>query len=213
MTRPTLLRTFFLAATLVTVPMFANLSAATLTTFTDRPTFLAAASGVVVSDNLNSIVADMVQPADAGLFSVSAAGTNAGSIGIEAFDPSGDDIRGLDRSVNGTTYLSGRVDGTVITLDFDSVLEGFAFEGESTQNSPVNLNIAGQTVLVSQDGFFGVLSDMPFNQLTIDGTDGAFGLDNFDFAQVAVPEPASIAVWALLGLAGFTYCLRGRWKK
>lgn len=203
-----------LVAVAVSILFIGQASAATLTTFTDRPTFLAAASGIVISEDLNSIVSDIDTqpgpPIDVGPFSMSAVGPEAGNNGIDA-SPFGN-VGGNNRNVDGTTYLNGDINvaGTVITLSFDSLLEGFAFEGESTQDGPVNLNIAGATVTVPSDGFFGVISDMPFNSLTIDGGDGAFGLDNFDLAQTAVPEPGSIVIWTLLGFVGIVFALRRR---
>lgn len=190
--------------------------AATLTVFTDLNDFLDAAPGPVVFEDFNSIGSDIdtlpATPIDVGPFTVSSSGPSAGNIGVDF--PSGDATSpgGFDRNVDGTTYLYGDVnEGQTLTLEFEKALQGIGFEGESTQNGPVNLNIAGEAVTVSDDGFFAVISDEPFESLDINGGDGAFGLDNFSLAQTEVPEPASVAIWSLLGLAAAGFAYR-RWR-
>ncbi|MEW4487213.1 hypothetical protein AB1L42_03980 [Thalassoglobus sp. JC818] len=186
-------------------------------TFTDRTAWQNAVTTFSVVD-FNNFTSDhnlgTSGSFDAGPFTLSAVGPWASDNGIEAYDPSPTNIQsvGQDRNIDGTTYFSGDTDdGTVITIDFDGSITAFGFDYTSMNGGiPFESFKVGafEFSFPSSSGFFGIVETSlnSFNQITIQGDDGAWGADNFSYSAApnltaAVPEPASIAIWGI-ALAG-----------
>lgn len=125
--------------------------------------------------------------------------------------------------VNGSTELFGRVDDTTFGGTFNRIhfpFQVISFGGDffsTTSGDGLVVSFAGESLLFSDylengNGFLGVISDVPFNQITFTPAGlplgEGFNLDNISFH--AVPEPSTCA---LLILALFVRLVRSRRKR
>ncbi len=126
------------------------------------------------------------------------------------------------RSVNGSTYVMGaQPAGETWMIEFDTPIQAFGWEYASIA-SGVEWEVetasgVTETVQLPQNSnhypgdpkFFGVVNsdDDAFTKINLKSTDGGFGVDNFVFAEVAVPFEFSTA-WATTCFLALMGCFR-----
>jgi hypothetical protein len=153
--------------------------------------------------------------ANASIPSIAATPVLSGSNGVGFGDPSGDQANGA----NTTPYLSTGSFGSV-TLEFAaSTYFGILWGSVDSYNDIAFYDAVGNligSVISGNDAFspavgnqgvngtayVNFVSDVPFTSVVLT-SNGSFA---FEFDNVAignVPEPATIAVWSILGLLGF----------
>lgn len=212
-----------MAAILASAP--AVPAAAAVTTFTSLEAFLAATPAATTVETFNG------RPTG----SLPSPGPVINASGFKGFGITGvrnGDYIGINHgltvgTVDGTDFLgwSGIDDGTgpAFTFTFDAPITAFAFDYNDRDGSDAyQVSLAGQVFAnppfsgFTGSGFFGVVSDTPFNTVTfshsiVGGILEPFGIDNVrsNVFAAPVPEPAS---WAMM-IAGFGLvggALRGR---
>jgi hypothetical protein len=118
-------------------------------------------------------------------------------------------------NINGTPFVdgfTGGAPGAIVTIDFNGqTANAFGADWVSPGSGAgikfaINNDEASLLPLGSGSGFFGVVSDLPFNSVAIlrDGTSGIFAevWSGDDFSFSVVPEPATgLACW--FGLLAF----------
>ena len=110
-------------------------------------------------------------------------------------------LQGVQRDVDMTLEL---LDDMLSVLDSDSVLDIYANSGTPSQPQSVSFDLSGNILTANEDFFLRL-------NVTGQGPGNNAGFDNLNvtgiISSAAVPEPASIALWSLigLGLAGFGY--------
>lgn len=201
----------YLAAAAVLVAATPGL--ATVTSFTDRAGFEAAA-GTLVTQDFNGVAADTSFNNQTRAFAgFTVRGDDplnqAGGNNYIDVPPLNDALSPANFSVDGTTLLNAVVfpNSTSVTFTFNRAITAVGFDTRRMQNLPtlMQIGVAGETIIPGVLPFFlGFVSDTPFTTLTFSGQAGAqfgdsFSIDNFSFSANAVPEPAS---WAML-IAGF----------
>ncbi len=122
-------------------------------------------------------------------------------------------------AVNGSRELRARIstdfpnDPSSIDVQFLASVLGIGadFVG-TTDGALLTMTVAGETIQFDQhlsgsgDGFLGVISDTPFNVLTLATESStlsgeAFALDDVSFGPNVIPEPTTFLVWSPLGLS------------
>ena len=189
----------------------------TVTTYTDRTSFNAAA-GPVSGQDFNGFATDATfqnVPLKVGDFTIVGTGTaqlNRNFVDVSPFLFS---THGTGDGSPFADILVAAAGGADVTLSFLSpILAWGADFGDLSQGNVqrTSINFGGMTLVPTSTSqtavrFFGFVSSTPFSSLTFSstGTNDGFGIDNvsYAFANAApmpgVPEPAT---WAML-LAGF----------
>jgi hypothetical protein len=119
------------------------------------------------------------------------------------------DLQTSQRDVDFTAEL---LDSAMTLLDSDTVLDIYANTGTADQPQGVSFDFSGNTLLAGESYLLRLTASGQ-------GVGNNAGIDNFtlsgQLSPAAVPEPASIAIWSLVGLAlagfGF-YRVRRRTK-
>lgn len=209
------MRTGGLAAAMVLAAGFSqSAAAATYTIFTDRTAFLAASGATAVETFNNQPETEFRNGSrDAGAFAL---------VDFHNRNTAGS-TRISQRSNVGGRLIDGTTQVEILAYEFSSFLEGNvalrydapvrAFGADfiaANTTSRVNLKIDGQSFVreAGQNGFFGVVADADFSDITVTlrlGQNDFVAFDNVTYASSvsAVPEPAT---WAMMvggfGLAG-----------
>jgi hypothetical protein len=170
---------------------------AAITTYTDLTTYQAALSATEEIENFNSATVgnftDPINVTGFNFFRITGH-TDGDNVGIFAGTVGG--------NIDATQYLgwNGSGNGPTYTFIFDAVVTAFAFQWRDTDPTDVYRLVVTVNGVTSQycdppfststgTGFFGIISDVPFTQATIEnqaygGTVDDFGLDNFRMAPV-----------------------------
>lgn len=201
---------------------FSSLQAA-ITTYTDLSAYQAALSGATeeIEDFNSATVGDFSDPInETGFNFFSITGNTSGdNVGIKAGAGSG--------NIDGTQYIGwgdGSGVGPTLNFIFDENIFAFAFQWRDTDGSDVYRLVVTEDGTTSQyynppfstgtgTGFFGIISDDSFSQVTIEtqaygGHVGYFGLDNFRMAPANV-TPASIPTLSEWGMIIMSLILAG----
>ena len=182
------LKSLFVALSFIVV----SVSNASLITYTDRATFEAALSSFSV-DDYTDITAGYLTFLDRGEYSVTSGGmygcVNApGSCGPQP--PAGDGI--------GLFHYSGND-----TFTFDVAINGFGFDYGQTASTHATKPIIDGVISSGLQGFFGFIFDVAKTTVVLNQNSNYLITDNLTFGVTAVPEPSTLAIFALgmIGLA------------
>ena len=197
----------FLASAIIALAFAGNCSAATIDFedayfalgYTGKPTNFYAAQGLTIPNtNYFGILA-----------------------GVSRGDPGNFDLEGT----NGPASLAVNTIGHVIDLNFDTTVDLSLDLGiDFGETSDITVNTYNNGQLISSNpmsltdtlnnglGTWYPLAWSGVDRVELQATSGwrAWAIDNLQFAPVAVPEPASIAIWSALGVAGFIGARRRR---
>ncbi|MEM1379388.1 MAG: LPXTG cell wall anchor domain-containing protein [Pseudomonadota bacterium] len=181
---------------------------ASLTIFTDRDAFVAALGGSLVEENFEGLLIDTYfadQAVHFDGFSVGYSGILRGPL-FNLID-TGTPVA-VNNPFNSNALVGTVLPNEVVEIAFTSSVHAFggnwARINDSAQRSV--FEVAGQTVNpgIDLDGFFGVLSDDPFDTFRVAGValSEGFGLDDALFANLdptdssEVPVPAAGLLFA-----------------
>lgn len=197
-------------------------SAATITTYTDRASF-AAAAGTTATETFNSYVNDVSFGASSisvgpMTLSASLASGSANLIDVPPFTTNEANVDGTP-SLNVLT-LNGTTPGTM-TITFSSPITAFGADFSQFNDEIPRTQIVIDLVstlspptTTGQTSFFGFVSDTAFTTVTfVAAFDAdAFGIDNVTYSTATTaptPEPATLALLGA-GLAGLGALRRKR---
>ena len=206
----------FLCGIVLAASIPAVSQAATVTVFTDRAAFLAATFDVA-TENLNSVTEDRAfndgTPETVGALTFSQINASTGGF-IDAAPVTFPGAFGIDETV--ASFFVG-FDSASITLTEEVTAFGGDWASLNTPGSQ-RFNINGEEIApaptAADNGvvqFYGFISDMPFDVVTITGVSGqgdGFTGDNFVFGT-AVPLPATLPLM-LVGMGLFAALRRPR---
>ena len=169
-------------------------NAATITAFSDRTAFEAAA-GSLTTETFDGYTSDQSfngTTFDVGDFTLSSDETAVRNI-IDALP-----VDGNGESIDGTTYLSYYLRRTTATITFDTAITAIGFDQQYFGNGEDVSSISvldGQFLdgLIGTSGsFFGLISDTPFTTVLFSSiiNDG-FSVDNLSYGGSTSTEPPS----------------------
>lgn len=167
-------------------------------------------------------------------FATFMAALNGAPITTQTFDTAqtfvlGDNAyNGMTFRVTGTTVGGNSVSGGILNGDeftntsvdylFGAPITaiGATFNGARTANG-INWVVDGNVVSIFSaspgTGFFGIISTVPFSFVDVNGgatPNEIYSLDNLVYANNAVPEPGTLGLLAVGGLAGWRLVRRRR---
>lgn len=188
--------------------------AQTVTAYTDRSLF-GAAAGQLVTQTFNTFTSDTSFqniPLSLGDFSIVGTGTAQSNRNFVDVSPFMFATQGTGDGSPFAALLVAAAGGSEVTVSFLSPITAWGADfGDISQGNVqrTSINLAGTSYVPASTGqtavrFFGFVSDTPFSTVTFrsTGTNDGFGIDNVSYAAsvaAAVPEPAT---WAML-IAGF----------
>ncbi len=187
-------------------------------TYTDRPTFDAAASPTDVED-FNTFVSDVFfdpTPLDVGAFTMSVVGadplrTPSNNVDVPPFVFTDNNI---DGTPTGRITVENQSAGTLLSvfLTFDAPIKSFGADFYSLNNTfnrtrivAAGEQISPPTTSGDQLRFFGFVSDTEFSIVEFQANSGqldGFAMDNITFGPIPEPTTLTLAAFALLGLVG-----------
>ncbi len=127
---------------------------------------------------------------------------------------------GWSLSVNGSPQASiWAFDDRIVDMVFDAPVLGFGGDMQAYNNLSLNVDLnlgtAGTAMWDAPSGatFIGIVSNTPFTTARFsDGGDSTqtWGWDNIQGGSGAVPEPTTLAIWAMFGGLGLIAARRRR---
>jgi hypothetical protein len=189
-------------------------NALNLTLFTDRASWETAA-GSFSEEDFNSFSSDINltnASVDIGPFTLSQTDL-PGTTDIAGIDASAFGSFGLDRNLNGSTYVLGAAnesgDGDIFSITFDVPITAFGWDYNSVDSDRLDVN--GIDLPLPDFGdtpgtraFFGFVNTDPdsFSTITFEGLDVGFGTDNYVFVSVPFEFESTLGLIALGGMFG-----------